>query len=119
MNATRYVFLISFVCFLCSFSSSLYARDPMGRSSSLQNLPPSEFAFERNAGQIVDNTGRSRPDILYTARAEGVNIYLSATGIHYVFSHVEPLEGYRDGRMISHREVDTNLYVLRMHRVDM
>ncbi len=45
--------------------------------------------FTENRGQIVDTDGNLRPDILYTADADGVRLYFTSQGVSYVFTRVE------------------------------
>lgn len=45
----------------------------------------SQVAFLENRGQIRDTRGALRPDILYTASANGATIFLRASGFSYVF----------------------------------
>ncbi|MDB5035577.1 MAG: hypothetical protein JWQ98_2818 [Chlorobi bacterium] len=45
--------------------------------------------FLENRGQIHDTRGSSRPDILYTAGAAGVNLYFTRHGISYLFTRFE------------------------------
>lgn len=45
-----------------------------------------ELLFRENRGQIVDAKGEARPDILYSAEARGVGIFLQRAGFSYVFS---------------------------------
>jgi hypothetical protein len=41
--------------------------------------------FTENKGQVADLDGQFRPDILFTAQNEGVQLFLTANGIHYQF----------------------------------
>ncbi|MEO5928770.1 MAG: hypothetical protein ABIR47_02450, partial [Candidatus Kapaibacterium sp.] len=45
--------------------------------------------FLENRGQVHDTRGNSRPDILYTAGASGVNLYFTRHGISYLFTRFE------------------------------
>ncbi len=63
-------------------NSNFHFNDQDKISSKAQ----SELFFIRNNGQLVDDDGKARPDILYYASAKGVNIYIGYGGISYVFS---------------------------------
>ena len=45
--------------------------------------------FMENKGQVMDMKGQARPDIAFTAKSNGLNLYLSSTGICYQFMKVE------------------------------
>ena len=44
-----------------------------------------DIIFIENLGQIRDAKGNSRPDILFHTRSQGIDIYLTKSGISYVF----------------------------------
>lgn len=52
--------------------------------------------FIENAGQLEDNTGKPRPDILFTASNGNIQIYLTDNGIHYQFSKTTYPQGYNE-----------------------
>ncbi|MFC1732463.1 SBBP repeat-containing protein [candidate division KSB1 bacterium] len=52
-----------------------------------------DIVFIENLGQITDTRGEKRPDILFLTRSEGVDMYMTNSGISYVFRHAE--SGYR------------------------
>ncbi|HVZ39925.1 MAG TPA: SBBP repeat-containing protein [Candidatus Kapabacteria bacterium] len=61
---------------------------------------PARFCFVENRGQIIDDSGHARPDILFSARSRDVGVYLRRTGLSYVFvrtDHQAPRE--RDPRL--------------------
>jgi hypothetical protein len=39
-----------------------------------------------NKGQLIDQHGQPRPDLLFSARSQGVRVFVSANGLHYQFS---------------------------------
>lgn len=53
------------------------------KNNSITNPP---FLFIENKGQVVDYEGKLRPDIKFTAKAQGVNLYFSRDGIYYQFN---------------------------------
>lgn len=44
------------------------------------------FVFAENKGQVTDQAGHTRPDVLFTAHGNNAKIFLAKTGIHYQFS---------------------------------
>jgi hypothetical protein len=46
-------------------------------------------AFEENAGQIRDQFGRPRPDVLYSGSSDGLNFHVRRDGISYQLVRVE------------------------------
>ncbi|MBN1448155.1 MAG: fibronectin type III domain-containing protein [Bacteroidetes bacterium] len=63
--------------------------------------------FTENRGQIIDTDGNSRPDVRFTARIGGADLYLRTTGMSHVFTKVmmdEPRVSEATGR----RERDEN-----------
>lgn len=51
------------------------------------------LAFMENKGQVVDNLGNQRPDILYTAQNHGVQVYFRQNALSYVFPQVVQQDG--------------------------
>ncbi|MCD4747018.1 MAG: SBBP repeat-containing protein [Bacteroidales bacterium] len=48
-----------------------------------------DIVFIENLGQITDSKGNTRPDILFHTRSQGVDMYITNTGISYVFRKTE------------------------------
>ena len=81
---------ILFSLFLLIFGLSNAQKAASG-GNSLEFIP--------NKGQIVDMNGKVRNDILYTAHAGTVQVYLKSRGLSYIVSTVlDPrrLPGYKD-----------------------
>ena len=55
-----------------------YAQDLLQKSNS-------DILFIENLGQIKDTEGEARPEILFFTRSEGVDVYLTKSGMTYVF----------------------------------
>ncbi len=85
-------------CFISSWN--LQAENP-----DLYSVAP---AFIPNCGQIIDFTGATRPDILFSASANGVNVYFRKNGISYVFT--KPFPETSDGMVAdeSGHRIDMN-----------
>ncbi len=79
---------IIFVCFLFAQTT------PPQPAAYNQKLQSSSLLFMENKGQIADDKGNLRPDILFTANSAGAKIYLSANSIHYQFTKTEYPKGY-------------------------
>ena len=64
--------------------------DPAIKARAQENFnKASSLLFIENKGQIIDDAGKLHPEILFTAKGQGTQIYVTATSIHYVFSHIE------------------------------
>jgi hypothetical protein len=55
-------------------------HDPAGLGRGNQGL-----VFLENRGQVLDENGRARPDILFMAKAGGVKVFVDAQGLSYQF----------------------------------
>ncbi len=51
--------------------------------------PNSAIRFTRNCGQIADTDGKPRPEILYTADAQGARLYFTSRGVSFAFTRAE------------------------------
>jgi hypothetical protein len=66
--------------------------------------------FIENRGQVVDEKGVSRADILFTLRNANVAIFLSSNSIHYQFEKMDFPEGYEfDSRKVADVEKQEEL----------
>lgn len=70
------------------------------------------FNFKENKGQICDQNYNPRPDVLFNGNANGLNFYLTQTGISYQLSRVQSWKEIEDkGRLIKNKIPDlTNVY---------
>ena len=50
--------------------------------------------FMENMGQVVNTKGTPQTDVLFTAKSNGVQLWLTATGIHYQFAKTDYPAGY-------------------------
>lgn len=50
------------------------------------NLHSGAILFTENKGQVTDNEGRKRPDILFTAHSNGVQVFVGGSSISYQFT---------------------------------
>ncbi len=83
----------------------------IGRNTSL--------AFTPNRGQIVDDQGQLRPDILYKASAAGVTLYVFADRISYVFeAAIGDMEAVKKCDLDPENPAVKAAYI-KGHRVDM
>jgi len=48
-----------------------------------------DIVFIENLGQIRDSKGNKRPDILFLTRSQGVDMYITSSGLTYVFRKSE------------------------------
>ena len=57
--------------------------------ASAGKLRGNGIEFIQNKGQLIDDAGKTRPDILYRGDAGGANVYLRKGGISYVMNRME------------------------------
>src|SRR5688572_30749764 len=76
---------------LTSLAISLFIF--LNTSNQAQNIPQSfakkPLLFTENKGQLVDDTGKLRPDIAFTAMDKGVKMYFGRDRLSYVFTQKE------------------------------
>ncbi|MCC7503362.1 MAG: hypothetical protein IT229_12580, partial [Flavobacteriales bacterium] len=61
-----------------------------GYSQSIPATPASgSVRFEENKGQVMDQYGHGRPDVLFTGATQGVDFHIRTTGISYQFTRVD------------------------------
>ena len=80
---------------------------------SIMQNSEKEIVFIENLGQIRDSKGKKRPDVLFLTRSQGVDMYITSTGITYVFRKTEGDIKDRDNV----KDVKTSLYRLDMEFV--
>ena len=68
------------------FISEINAQSNM--QSIMQNSEK-DIVFIENLGQIRDSKGQARPDVLFLTRSQGVDMYITSSGITYVFRKTE------------------------------
>ena len=64
----------------------------IGSKHSIQSIMQNsekDIVFIENLGQIRDTKGNRRPDILFLTRSNGVDMYITNSGITYVFRKIE------------------------------
>ncbi len=76
--------LLQALVLLLTLSAPLAAQDRPGHATAARPI-----LFTENRGQLVDTRGQLRPDLLYKAESGGVELYLSATSLSYVFTSVD------------------------------
>ena len=72
--------------FRAPFISSLNTQ--LNPQSTIQNSEK-DIVFIENIGQIRDSKGKKRPDVLFLTRSQGVDMYITSSGITYVFRNTE------------------------------
>ena len=70
-------------------SPSVSALNAQENAQSLLQNSEKDIVFIENLGQIKDTKGEKRPDILFLTRSEGVDMYMTNSGISYVFRNEE------------------------------
>ena len=88
---------------------------------SMQNFmqgSEKDIIFIENLGQIRDSEGEERPDVLFLTRSQGVDMYITSSGITYVFRKTEgDIQEFEDMRKDEVEEPKTSLYRLDMEFV--
>src|SRR5579864_7413217 len=92
-NTERILLIFLCIFFLCV--DICHAQLPPKSTSSLSLKSTSislsqGLQFIENKGQLADQFGKSMPEILYSCNTRGMECYLTAKGIHFVFSKVMP-----------------------------
>ena len=102
-----------------------YTADKNDHNSLIESAN-SEIIFIPNKGQIVDTEGKLRPDILYKASLNGVDLYLTNKGMSFVFySYESKPENFAAGK----RKMDKDPHpfrddpmenkIVKMYRMDL
>ena len=58
-------------------------------SQNLLQNAEKDIVFIENLGQIRDVKGKKRPDVLFLTRSQGIDMYITRSGITYVFRKIE------------------------------
>src|SRR5207248_3792475 len=72
-------------------TASLRAQEipkPSLKSASSYSLSSGGIEFIENKGQLADQFGKPMPEVLYSSDAKGMKCYLTAKGMHFVFSRM-------------------------------
>ncbi|MDR3680966.1 MAG: SBBP repeat-containing protein [Flavipsychrobacter sp.] len=64
-----------------------------------------KLLFTENNGQVKDDKGKVRPDILFTAHSGGAQLYFTAAGINYQFIRLIKPEGYDKKDIVRQTEI--------------
>ncbi|MCK4819172.1 hypothetical protein KA005_25595 [bacterium] len=106
MNKTHTFFLVTFAVVLFAILSldatydrhngehlfkapSVSASNTQEYAQSILQNSEKDIVFIENLGQIKDTKGEKRPDILFLTRSQGVDMYMTNSGITYVFRKIE------------------------------
>ncbi len=73
-------------------TSSVPSVNPQAEALAKESLKSASLLFIENKGQVVDTKGMAHPEILFTARTGGAQVYVTGNSIHYVFTKVERAE---------------------------
>lgn len=90
MTVQRYFIATVMLCLLPWSMVSGKGGEP--RAERVLEGTPLAGAFYENRGQVIDATGRARPELLYYAFQQGACVYFTATGWHTVYQ-VKESEG--------------------------
>lgn len=67
---------------------TIQAREAGSQATATNLKPALPLLFAENKGQVTDKAGKARPDILFVATSDAVQVLLTASGIQYQFSHI-------------------------------
>jgi hypothetical protein len=90
-KAVHLLHALPFLLLLLS-ASILHAQPTMAPRRGDGVAEERSLVFTENRGQIVDTRGRPRPEILYLAEAHAFRIYLTGSGVHYLFDRIEEVD---------------------------
>lgn len=76
-KVSRHLYALFTVVFLVQLISPVYAEFAQ---------VPQRVVFTENKGQIIDDQGNLRPDLLYIAESGNLKVYLAKEKIHYVLT---------------------------------
>ena len=92
--------------------------DPNAKAKATENLHTASLLFIENNGQVADNEGKLHPEILFTAKAAGAQVYVTGNSLHYVFTKVErgesKIEGKHPSEHDSIKSVSTHRFTLEL-----
>ena len=91
------------------------ATNTQQNMQSVMQNSEKDIVFIENLGQIRDSKGKKRPDVLFLTRSQGVNMYITSSGITYVFRKTEGDINARD----KETDIKTSYYRLDMKFVGM
>jgi len=92
------------------------SQSPGEKNVSTQNATK---GFVENRGQFVDTDGNLIPDVLFKFQSNGVDVYLTRTGIAYVYTRVNR-DSISDKRFsLSADEFDSAEYTYDTYRTDL
>ncbi len=102
--------------FLFSFSSILAGTSPHTMSSiEKRELKNKSIVFTENKGQIVDQSGKARPDVLFTGEYKGLVYQLRNNGISYqLYQHTKEKQTQNPFTKLTQTRKDSNT----IYRVD-
>ena len=98
------------------------SADTHGHVQRVLRQSQEEIVFLENVGQIKDTKGLRNPDILFLTRSEGVDMYITRTGITYVFRNEvsnadKPLQSFN--WKLADAQTNQNFYRLDMEFMGM
>ncbi len=97
IHTTLSLGLALLTCFILGNPLLSVARSANGNAAStakLADMRSSKLLFTENRGQVADDKGNPRPDILFTTHSGNTGVYLTPTGIYYQFVHTTYPDGY-------------------------
>ena len=91
---------------------------PEAQAEATESLKNAKLLFVENTGKLADSEGKLHPEILFTAKAAGAQVYVTGNSIHYVFTKVErETKGLKDKmphELDSIKSVSTHHFTLEL-----
>lgn len=92
---------------------------PPGKDKIVTEFPEkqkSTVKFTENKGQLHDENYRSRPDVLYAGRAEGLNLFIRKSGVSYQLTRID---SYKDELNPKTKEKERHVDRMTVYRMDL
>ncbi|MBI2270876.1 MAG: hypothetical protein HYU69_11075 [Bacteroidetes bacterium] len=93
----RIVIYSLFLSVIFLTSPAFASRDlPVSEDQILQHIQDSPVHFFENKGQMVNTDNIPVPFVLFKASAPGIDVYITETGLTYVFAKIDEKDGHNE-----------------------
>ena len=113
----QFILAVSVVLNLGSAFAGNNSNSAEDRAKELMRTP--QVFFEENLGQVGDMEGKQVTNVLFRAKAKGVEIYLTTEGISYVFRKIEVKEGGEEPGWEGKEKEEEENSIVHWSRLDM
>ena len=112
------MFCISLWVFCLGISFDANAQDKIPNTDSYQLLTKSNVEFIENKGQVIDQHGTLRPDVLYYASVPDGLVFVTKNGVSFEFHRLTTKGALPDPKQCSSKENDFQ-WTKDVYRIDM